>query len=154
MEVTEINREPWFLLAAIALLGALVLALLALVLHQGRKLARARQTLDEESRKRIDRSRSVLLGQVAEHFAPLLPGFPWDLKDARFMGGPVDFVVFSGMNSSPGQMEVVFCEIKTGTAGLNAAEKAVKDAVDNGRVRFEVLRLEADGSFARSGKTV
>ncbi len=85
------------------------------------------------------------MGQVAEHFAPFLPGFKYHHKDARFLGAPVDFLVFNGMNEGKSDLEIVLCEIKTGSAGLNAHEQAIQRAVEEGRVRFEVLRLGEQG---------
>jgi predicted Holliday junction resolvase-like endonuclease len=87
------------------------------------------------------RSRATMRGQIAEHFAPLLPGFPRDLKasEARFIGKPVDFLVFKGMDEQ-NITELVFVEIKTGKARLTNTEKQVRSAIMKKRVRWHECR--------------
>jgi predicted Holliday junction resolvase-like endonuclease len=89
----------------------------------------------------LEQSRAVLRGQVAEQLVPLTEGFPFDPSDARFLGHPVDYVVFDGLSTGDGEVEVVLVEIKTGGARLSRREAAIRDAVAAGRVRFELVRL-------------
>ena len=89
----------------------------------------------------LDQSRAVLRGQLSEQVAPLMAGFDYVAADARFLGHPIDYVVFDGLSSDAETLELVFVEVKTGDARLTAREAAVRDAVRDGRVRFEVVRL-------------
>jgi predicted Holliday junction resolvase-like endonuclease len=89
----------------------------------------------------LDQSRAVLRGQVAEQLAPLSEAFDYESGDARFLGHPVDYVVFDGLSAGAEDLEVVIVEIKTGGARLSRREAAIRDAVEAGRVRFEVVRL-------------
>jgi predicted Holliday junction resolvase-like endonuclease len=141
----------WCLAGAVAVLSVLLLLCLRALLRQGAQLARHKELTDAEGNRRVEKSRSVLLGQVAEHFAPLLPGFDYNPKDARFLGAPVDYLVFDGMSDAKATdgMEIVFCEIKSGGSQLTNGEKAIRDAIKAGRVRFEILRLCPDGSLRR-----
>jgi len=94
----------------------------------------------------VDRSRVVLKGKIGEQLAPLLPEFRYDPADARFLGTPIDYVVFvnhSKLETEDLPFEVVFLDVKTGRAGLKKVQRRVKEAVDAGRVRFEVMRPEA-----------
>jgi hypothetical protein len=95
----------------------------------GRKLEAAEWEsgkLDEIVRSRLKQSRAVLGGLVSEQMAPLLPGFPFDPGDCRFIGKPVDFIVFKGMNSQ-NISEVIFLEVKSGKAkSLNPQEKKLR----------------------------
>jgi predicted Holliday junction resolvase-like endonuclease len=85
---------------------------------------------------RLKQSRAVLGGLVSEQLAPLLPGFPYDPGDCRFVGKPVDFIVFKGMNEKD-ITEVIFLEVKSGTAKtLNDQEKKLRDAIRAGRVSW------------------
>jgi predicted Holliday junction resolvase-like endonuclease len=85
---------------------------------------------------RLKQSRAVLGGLVSEQMAPLLPNFPFDPGDCRFIGRPIDFLVFKGMNEKE-ITEVIFLEVKTGAAKqLNDQEKKLRDAVRAGRVRW------------------
>ena len=108
-------------------------------LHQGRKLEAAQwegRKLEEIVKARLKQSRAVLGGLVSEQIAPLLPDFPFDPGDCRFIGKPVDFIVFKGMNEQS-ISEVIFLEVKSGSAkNLNPQEKRLREAVQNGRVRW------------------
>lgn len=151
----------WLLAGAVLVLALLLALAVRGLLRQRAELARHKEITDNEGQRRVAQSRSVLLGQVAEHFAPLLPGFGYNPKDARFLGQPVDYLVFNGMNDpsngpepSDGpsrrggrQVEIVLLEIKTGSSRLSPGEKAIRDAVAAGRVRFETLRLGPDGQL-------
>jgi predicted Holliday junction resolvase-like endonuclease len=108
-------------------------------LNQGRKQEHAEwetHKIEEIVKARLKASRAVLGGLVSEQMAPLLPGFPFDPGDCRFIGKPVDFLVFSGMNER-NISEVIFLEIKSGASKtLNDQEKKLRDAVQAGRVRW------------------
>lgn len=84
----------------------------------------------------LKRSKAVIGGQVAEQIAPLLPGFPANPGDCRFVGKPVDFVVFSGMTEHNKIDEILLVEVKTGGSVLTEREKQVKDCISKGRVRY------------------
>jgi predicted Holliday junction resolvase-like endonuclease len=85
-------------------------------------------------------SRAVTVGQVTQEFAPYLPGFAFNPKDARFLGSPVDFVVFDGLDDG-GVRQVVFVEVKTGGSELSTRERDVRAAVEAGHVTWKTLRL-------------
>jgi predicted Holliday junction resolvase-like endonuclease len=108
-------------------------------LNQGRKQERAEweaHKIEEIVKARLKQSRAVLGGLVSEQMAPLLPGFPFDPGDCRFIGKPVDFLVFNGMNQK-NISEVIFLEVKSGASkNLNDQEKRLRDAVLAGRVRW------------------
>ena len=93
----------------------------------------------------VERSLAVTMGKVHEQLVPHLPGFGFNPKDARFLGSPVDFVIFDGL--SAGQVErVVFLEVKTGNATLTVRERQVKEAVVAGRVQWrEITTRQATG---------
>jgi predicted Holliday junction resolvase-like endonuclease len=88
----------------------------------------------------IDRSKAVIAGKVAEHLVPYLPEFRFNPKDARFVGSPVDFVVFDGLDEGVVR-GIVFIEVKTGKASLSARERAIRDAIQAGRIRWCEIRL-------------
>jgi len=86
----------------------------------------------------VQRSQSVTTGKIVEHLVPHLPNFNFNPKDARFIGSPVDFVVFDGLNDEDEDQirNVVFIEIKTGVSALTRRERLVRDAIRAGRVRW------------------
>jgi len=102
----------------------------------------SKEDLADARRDATRRSRSALGGRAGEQLAPLVPAFTdrFDAADARFLGAPVDYVVFDGLCAGD-LSELVVVEVKTGRSKLNANERQVELAVQEGRVRFEVLRL-------------
>ena len=46
----------------------------------------------------IMKSRAVLSGFFSEQLSPYLPDFPFNPNEVRFIGKPVDFLVFKGMD--------------------------------------------------------
>lgn len=110
--------------------------------------------LDTARKDSVDRSRSSLKGRMAEQIAPLLPGFPYLPADARFLGDPVDYVVFRGRSDSNGNgahgsgMDIVLLEVKLGQTALSSVQRTIARSVEEGKVRFEVCRVLEDGSIS------
>jgi len=108
-------------------------------LRQGRKQEAAEWEsgkLEQIVKARLKQSRAVLGGLVSEQIAPLLSDFPFDPGDCRFIGKPVDFIVFKGMNEQ-NISEVVFLEVKSGASkNLSQQEKRLREAIQAGRVRW------------------
>lgn len=99
--------------------------------------AEAEQRIRQDA---IARSGSVNAGRVGETLAPYLPGFTYNPRDARFLGSPVDFLVFDGLSDGCVQ-QVIFVEVKSGQSELSTRERRVRDAVREGRVAWQELRL-------------
>lgn len=87
----------------------------------------------------VTKSQAVVAGKVTEHFIPFLEGWKYNARDARFMGAPVDFIVFDGL-SEGNLKQIIFVEVKTNKAQLNQREKQIRDIISNGKVRWEELR--------------
>ncbi len=91
-------------------------------------------------RKAIEGSQAAITGRVLEKFAPYVQDFGFNPRDARFIGDPVDFVIFDGL--SEGQVKgVVFLEVKSGAGALNGNERKVKAAIAEKRVEWQLFRL-------------
>ncbi|MBI4452307.1 hypothetical protein HY637_02680 [Candidatus Woesearchaeota archaeon] len=88
----------------------------------------------------IKQSRAVLSGQISEQLAPYLPDFPYKPTEARFIGKPVDFIVFKGMDEKKIE-EVVFVEVKTGQSKLSSVEKSLKETIQNKKVLWDEYNL-------------
>ena len=92
-------------LALLTLAAILGLIVVVLIWQSERRRANARiesllqgheKDLLSARKDSVERARSSLKGQIAEQMAPLLPGFPYRPADARFLGDPIDYVVFDG----------------------------------------------------------
>jgi predicted Holliday junction resolvase-like endonuclease len=88
----------------------------------------------------VQRSLAVTAGKVHEQLVPYLPEFDFNPKDARFLGSPVDLVIFDGL-AAGNLRRVVFLEVKTGGAALTTRERQVRDVIDAREVVWAELRL-------------
>ena len=88
----------------------------------------------------IRRSSAVVSGKVTEHLAPYMGKFPYNPKDVRFLGSPVDLIVFDGMNEDA-MREIIFLEIKSGSSSLTTRERRIRDAVMARRVVWKEFRV-------------
>ena len=94
----------------------------------------------------LKRSRVVLKGKIGEQLAPIFDVFPFDVADARFIGSPVDFLVFDGY--SDGEIkEVVLVEIKTGKSRLSTKERSIRNVVNEGRFRWLTVNIDKALSY-------
>ena len=148
-----------------ALLGVFFLwAIIITVLHF-RQRARHEHDMDkladekeQGKQKAIEKSkntqRSVLKGKIGEHMAPIFPEFyeKYEPSDAKFLGDPIDYVIFKNMskfdknNEDNEPIEVVLVDVKTGKSNLSDKQKAIRDAVEQNRVSFDVVRLNDNNS--------
>ena len=109
------------------------------------------EALGNARKESVQMSRNTLRGKVAEQVAPMLPGFDYSPSDARFLGDPIDYIVFSGYSKvrdgidEEDELEVVILDIKSGKARLSKEQRRIAEAVEAGRVRFEVVRVSGDG---------
>lgn len=92
-----------------------------------------------ERKNAIERSRSVLSGNFSEQLAPYLPDFKYSPTECRFIGKPVDLIVFKGADKKKIE-EVIFVEIKSGKSSLSTQEKNLKDLIQNKKVKWEEYR--------------
>ena len=106
------------------------------------------QALVHAQKRSVNTSRAVLKGKMAEQMAPIMPEFRYLPSDAKFLGDPIDYIVFDGytdFRDGDGQaedIEVVLIDIKSGGARLTKGQQAIARAVQEGRVRFETIRID------------
>lgn len=128
----------------IIIIGLLVLCVLAFIAGKAigkRYMFEVMQTVVEQERKKaVEKSRSILKGQFSEQLSPFGVDFPVKPSEARFLGAPIDFIAFKGLDEK-NVTEVVFIEVKSGKAQLNQTEKSIKEAIMKKQVRFETYRL-------------
>jgi len=99
--------------------------------------------LPDYRKEAIMKSRAVLGGQFSEQLAPYLPDFKYLPTECRFIGKPIDLIVFKGMDEKNID-EVVFVEVKSGKAKPSQHEKRLKETIEKKRVRWEEYRIPED----------
>lgn len=87
----------------------------------------------------VTRSRNVVLGNVNEKIAPLLPNFPYHYKDLMFLWKWVDYIVFDWL-SHGNLKKIIFLEIKTNTSTLNKNESMIKQCIEQKRIEYQIYR--------------
>lgn len=96
----------------------------------------------------VNRSRSTLKGKIAEQMAPLLPEFAFNPADARFIGSPVDYIIFDGLtdvaDEKTREIRIIFMDVKQGTGTLSRTQRVIRDAVLAKQVGWETLRVACE----------
>ncbi len=99
-------------------------------------------------RDAVTQSRAVLGGKFTEQMAPYLPEFKYDPTEARFIGSPIDLIVFPGLAHGEPE-EIVIMEIKAGrTAQLTPQERKIRQLIEEGMVRWELLQKPSEAETA------
>ena len=83
------------------------------------------------------KSSEVRTGLIAEQMAPFIGGFPYNPKDAHFLGKPIDFIVFS-------EDGIHFVEVKSGEARLTDVQRKIRKDIEENKVSFEVFRINGE----------
>lgn len=128
----------------LAIIVVLVLVIVLLLFALARTQTTLAARVEEARRDAIGRSRSVLGGRFTEQMAPYLPEIHYDPTEARFIGSPVDLVVFPGLSSDKPR-EIVFVEVKAGARGrLSQREQRIRELVEAGKVRWELMHRPSE----------
>ena len=113
----------WWVVAGLAL--ALLLALLYSV----------RITRSYFGLRRLRRGDAVRRGFTTEQWLPLTESYPWDPRNFRFLGAPIDGVQFE-------DDRVVLVEFKSGRSRLSDRQLRIRELVQSGRVEFREVRVD------------
>lgn len=103
------------------------------------------ETEIEKARKAaITQSRAVLGGKFVEQLAPYLPEFKYDPTEARFIGSPIDLIVFPGLATGDPK-EIVIIEVKTGkSSNLTPEQRRIRQLIEDGMVRWELIQQSTE----------
>ena len=100
--------------------------------------------VEKARREAITQSRAVLGGKFVEQLAPYLPEFRYDPTEARFIGSPIDLIVFPGLAKGDPE-EIVIMEIKTGKTGqLTPQQRKIRQLIEDGMVRWELVQPSSE----------
>jgi predicted Holliday junction resolvase-like endonuclease len=108
------------------------------ILQWQEEIEQARQTA-------IKQSRAVLGGKFTEQMVPFFPDFQYDPTEVRFIGSPIDMVVFPGLAQGDPR-EIVILEVKTGrSAQLTPAQRKIRQLIEDGMVRWDEVFRSGEG---------
>jgi len=86
----------------------------------------------------IKRSARTLSGKTLERLVPFLENFEYDPHDVRWLGDPIDLIIFDGYSSEKedkGELkQIVFCEVKSGESKLSEIQKKIKKLIEKNKV--------------------
>ncbi len=98
------------------------------------------RSLKKRFEEKVRRSSLTLSGKTIEKLAPFLERFPYDAHDMRWLGDPIDFVVFDGLSSGNPQ-QIVFTEMKSGGSHLSGVQQRIKELIERKRIKWEEFRV-------------
>jgi predicted Holliday junction resolvase-like endonuclease len=96
---------------------------------------------EEEIRKdAIERSSKILSGKALEKLIPFLKNFNHSPHDVRWIGDPIDLIVFDGVSEDNPQ-RITFVEVKSGKSELTEKQKKIKQIIKDGKVFWEEVKV-------------
>jgi predicted Holliday junction resolvase-like endonuclease len=100
--------------------------------------------IDKARKEAITQSRAVLGGKFVEQLVPYFPEFKYDPTEARFIGSPIDLIVFPGL-ATGNPREIVILEVKTGKASqLTPEERKIRQLIEDGMIRWELIQQSTE----------
>ena len=105
-----------------------------------------KEFLDQEEKNirqdAIERSARVLSGKTLEKLVPFLKEFKYNSHDIRWLGDPIDFVIFDGYSKNKEVSKIVFCEVKSGESKLTPVQNRIKEIVEEGKISWDEFRIK------------
>tara|TARA_Y100000994_G_scaffold211474_1_gene185811 strand:- start:1523 stop:1903 length:381 start_codon:yes stop_codon:yes gene_type:complete len=111
-----------------------------------------RAKINEARKDTANRQRSTIKGDISETLAPWSMDCVDSVKELRFLGSPIDFVGFKGLDGE-GEIDIKFIEIKSGKSRLSKNQRRIRDAIIAGRVGWAEIRT-GDTEISLDEKTI
>lgn len=99
----------------------------------------------------LTNSQNSLKKEFNEIFCPLQDDFPYNSRDCKFIGNPIDYIIFNNLHAyREGQkeiddIEIIFVDIQqTNSTGLSKVQNAISHAISNKRVKFKTYKYDDD----------
>ena len=89
----------------------------------------------------ISRSSRTLSGKTLEKLIPFLERFNYDPHDVRWLGDPIDLVIFDKLSEKRDPEQIIFLEVKSGESKLTKVQQKIRELVDRKKVRWEEFRI-------------
>ena len=80
-------------------------------------------------------SQSTKYGQISEEFFPLEQSYPYESKNFKFLGNPIDGIQFNNDR-------IIIIEFKTNKSQLSQKQRHIRDLIINNKVDFELIEAK------------
>ena len=113
-----------------------LLILLILFLSQSyykNKISKLQPNLTKTTSDKI--SLSTKYGQISEEFFPLEQSYPYNSKDFKFLGNPIDGIQFN-------EDKIILIEFKTNSSKLSTKQRHIRNLINNKQVEFELIEAK------------
>jgi len=108
---------------------------------QFRKEQEWKEKLEKLRSEIADKQRAGIKGKITEMFAPYLEGFPFKASECKFLGDPVDYVVFEGLDNRD-ITGIHFLDVKADSSELKKHQRQIKEIIEQkGNIGFKTFRF-------------
>ena len=114
----------------------ILLILIILFLSQSyykNKISTLQKNLTQTRSDKI--SLSTKYGQISEEFFPLEQSYPYNSKDFKFLGNPIDGIQFN-------EDKIILVEFKTNKSKLSTKQRHIRNLINNKQVEFELIEAK------------
>ncbi len=115
-----------------------------------------RNAIKEARKDTASRQRATIKGDISEIIAPWSMDAVDSVKELSFMGSPIDFIGFKGLDGD-GDVDIKLIEVKSGKSALNKNQRRIRDAVkaiDHPRLQWVEFRIEDLPELNTKEKTI
>ena len=115
-----------------------------------------RNAIKDARKDTASRQRATIKGDISEIIAPWSMDAVDSVKELSFMGSPIDFIGFKGLDGN-GDVDIKLIEVKSGKSALNKNQRRIRDAVkaiDHPRLQWVEFRIEDLPELNTKEKTI
>jgi hypothetical protein len=120
------------MLTIVLIILAIILFILIILYLTTKKQLNELQTQHEEL-LHTHKSTTIKHGMSFEQLFPFMNNYPYNTRNFRFIGTPIDGISFEDDN-------IVFVEFKTGTSALSSVQKKIKNLILKKKVTWKEIR--------------
>ena len=80
-------------------------------------------------------SLSTKYGQISEEFFPLEQSYPYNSKNFKFLGNPIDGIQFN-------EDKIILVEFKTNKSKLSTKQRHIRNLINDKQVEFELIEAK------------
>ena len=117
---------------------SIIILLILLILHLSQSYYKNKMSTLQKNLAKITSDKislSTKYGQISEEFFPLEQSYPYNSKDFKFLGNPIDGIQFNND-------KIILVEFKTNTSKLSTKQRHIRDLINNNQVEFELIEAK------------